>query len=418
MFSGRIAKQILYTGVAMGLLTSCGFMQRNHEQEPSHSWQADKEYYNRGSKEAGLATVAYSQGDFAAAEQHLINALSENPRQPQALLVGALLYEQMGRTNRARQYYEDLIVLNGPETSLLGTQNNIPEKMSEIARKRLRLINVRQSELLIEDQNGTKVFNISETAADKQGKSAMEEALFVKYQNKAADNKAEAQADIKAVEVLFTPQEQNIISRFLILKELAEKDLITKEEFLSRRMTNVGGLLPLTHKPGALGIDNPVPSPDMIIERINVLKEAVESRAITPREFAAERELIIEALLPPTPRQRMKNKAPAKDILTAAKDIRKLEVLYDLNLITSNEKDQEKKAIEKYLGINKKQPAPKATAKPAETKTVTTTVTPAPAQKVSEVIETKVEINEQPAAQTAVENSAPQPLIPDVSSPF
>ena len=64
MFSGRIAKQILYTGVAMGLLTSCGFMQRNHEQEPSHSWQADKEYYNRGSKEAGLATVGQEIGSF------------------------------------------------------------------------------------------------------------------------------------------------------------------------------------------------------------------------------------------------------------------------------------------------------------------------------------------------------------------
>ncbi len=417
MFSRHIAKQILYTGVAMGLLTSCGFWQKNYEQEPNHSWQVDKNYSTKGADEAGLATVAYSQGDFAAAEQHIINSLSENPRQPQALLVGALLYEQLGRTNRARQYYEDLIVLNGPETSLLGTQNNIPEKMSEIAKKRLRLINVRQSELLIEDQNGTKVFNISGPAANKQGKSAMEEALFVKYQVQAADNRAEAQSNLKAAEVLFNPQEQNIISRFLILKELAEKDLITKEEFLSRRQANIGGLLPLTHKPGAVGIDNPVPSPDMIIERINVLKEAVESRAITPREFSAERELIIEALLPPSPRQRMKNKAPAKDILTAAKDIRKLEVLYDLNLITSNEKEQEKKAIEKYLGINKKQPLAQAPAAQTQPQTPAIKKVEATSQKpeATKEIETKVEV-EEVVVETPKE--APKPLIPDVSSPF
>lgn len=117
---------------------------------------------------------------------------------------------------------------------------------------------------------------------------------------------------------MFNDQEQNIISRFLILKELAEKDLVTKEEFLNARNTNIGGLLPLTHTPPAYGVDKSVPSPDLIIERINALKEAVESRAITPREFSAERDVIIEALLPPSPRRRLKPKAPSRDILGAA----------------------------------------------------------------------------------------------------
>lgn len=81
------------------------------------------------------------------------------------------------------------------------------------------------------------------------------------------------------------------------------------------------------------------------MERIKALKEAVASRAITPREFSAERDLIIEAILPPHPRQRLKNKAPSKNILDAAKDIRKLEVLYDLNLITSKEKEKSRKPL-------------------------------------------------------------------------
>lgn len=127
--------------------------------------------------------------------------------------------------------------------------------------------------------------------------------------------------------------------------------MITKDEFLNGRMANIGGLLPLTSTPPAYGIGAPVPSPDLILERINALKEAVEARAITPREFSAERNLIIEAVLPPHPRQRLKPKAPSKNILDAAKDIRKLEVIHDLGLITSKEKEKEQKAIEKYLGI-------------------------------------------------------------------
>lgn len=56
------------------------------------------------------------------------------------------------------------------------------------------------------------------------------------------------------------------------MKELAENDMITKEEFLKARQSNIGGLLPLTNAPAGFTVDKPVPSPDMIIERINALK--------------------------------------------------------------------------------------------------------------------------------------------------
>lgn len=404
MFSSSFAKNLLCTVAAISMLSSCGLIEKKTDTEPSHSWKADKNYNHKGEKEANLATVAFSQGDFKAAEEHIINALANNPRQPQALLVGALLYEQLGRTNRSRQYYEDLILINGDETTILGTNNMKPEKISEIAKKRLRLINVKQSELIIEDKDGAKVFNISEEASQKQGKSAMEEALFLREKKNINNTQAMTEANIKAVEILFTEEEKNVISRFLILKELAENDLITKEEFLKGRMSNVGGILPLSNTPPAYGIDNPVPSPDLIIERINVLKEAVESRAITPREFSAERNLIIEAILPPQPRQRMKPKAPAKDILTAAKDIRKLEVLSDLNLITSKEKAKEQSAIEKRLGISNSAPKVANVAQ-----SVKVQATP----ETKEVVDTKIEIEE---SIQDIENI--QPLVPDVSSPF
>lgn len=413
MFSRTIIKSILFTTVAAGLLSSCALFERSANGEPSHSWKEGKNYYSYGNTEANSATVAYSQGDFKTAETHVINALTNNPKHPQALMVGAMVYEQLARPNRARQYYEDLILVGGDETTILGSKDGKPHKMSEIAQQRLRLINMNQSEMIIEDKDGSKIFNISEEAAQRQGKSALEEALFIREQSRSLNNKAVSEADVKAVEVLFSDGEKNTISRFLILKELAENDMITKEEFLNGRMSNIGGILPLTNTPGAYGLEKSVPSPDLIVERINALKEAVEARAITPREFSAERNLIVEAILPPRPRQRMKPKAPSKDILSAAKDLRKIEVLYDLNLITSKEKEKEQKAIEKSLGMG----APVKPALPAPKIETPATVTPkVKASPVASEAPSMLEVEMQ--AEEIISASEPQPLIPAVSSPF
>lgn len=444
MFAKKITYSFAFLALAGSMLTSCSFVKEHTSPETYNTLT----FSDGGKEEATLATVAYSQGDFPTAEKHILKSLEQNPQQTQALLVGALMSEKTGRLNRARQYYEELIVTNTPETSLLGNDQMLPEKMTDIAKRRLRLLDVKQSQLVIENPDGDKIFNISKEAGQTQRRSAIEEALFRREQQKIAENQPSSAEELKAVEILFNDDEQNIISRFLILKELAEKDLITKQEFLQARMTNVGGLLPLTHKPGAAGIEKSVPSPDVVIERIKVLKDAVESRAITPHEFSAERDLIIEALLPPTPRQRMRPKAPSRDVMGAAKDLRKLEILDELGLITNNEKIKEKAAIERYLGLNRAAPqkaatpAPKKAAaiKPAQPCTLTETVikeqikvapvAPAPAPTsivaapATEISKAEVKVIEKieepklekfPVQETA---NQPVPLLPNVSSPF
>ncbi len=435
MLSGKSVKNTVLGAMLAGLLCSCALSEQGQKPEtPNHSWFKGENYGTEGANDAELATVAYSQGKFEDAENHVIQALRLNPRQPQALMVGALIYEQTGRLNRARQYYEDLIIVGGEETSILGTDDAKPASMAEIARKRLRRLNMMQSEFMIEDKDGAMTFNISQEAAARQGKSAMEEALFVRQQKLIAENKASTDADVKAVEVLFTEGEKNIISRFLILNELAEKDMITKQEFLAGRSANIGGLLPLTHKAPAFGVDKPVPSPDLIIERINSLRDAVEARAITPQEFSAERDVIIEAILPPDPRFRMQNKAPSKDILSAAKDIRKLEVIEELGLITNKEKAAEKKAIEKSLGLSRAEKAAPKAKKPVQTQAPAAAPTPAPETKVQQPEkENKTEETAAPAllvpaatppAQQPVSSPSGatqeeiQVLIPEVTSPF
>ncbi len=393
MLSRNLAK-ILLSATAISLLGACAIIDKKDTAEESN-WFV-RMFEKDGQTYADKATITYSNGQFDKTLEYSTEALKDNPRNQQALLVGALAAEKLGRYNKARQYYEDLIIINGDETSILGSNTGQPQKISEIAKANLRAITIAQSNLTIENRDGTKHFAISEDAGNLQSKATIAEALSKK-------NIPAVRTQPIGVDDIFTPQEQNIVSRFLILKELAEKDFITKDEFLSRRSANIGGLLPLTRQSPGVGIDQPVPSPDLIIERLEILKEGVETRAITPREFSAERDIIIEALMSPSPRQRIKNKAPSKNILDAAKDLRRLEVLCNLNLITDSEKNAEKKAVEKHLGINRNTPKPVVLQTKSEQ-----TPSPAPVQA--------------PTTSSIKEQSQPVSIsdvsIPEVSSPF
>ena len=77
------------------------------------------------------------------------------------------------------------------------------------------------------------------------------------------------------------------------------------------------------------------------------MRDALEIRAITPREHAAEREIILEALLPSNPFYRMDPVPVPRDILEGATALRRVEMLQNLKLITPAEAKKEKAAIEK-----------------------------------------------------------------------
>lgn len=422
MLSRKFTK-ILLSATAMSFLSACAVVDKKDTAEESN-WFV-RLFEKDGQNYAEQATLYYSRGNFAKTLEYTTEALKDNPRNQQALLVGALAAEKLGRYNRARQYYEDLIIINGNETSLLGSSDGQPRKITEIAKDNLRAITIAQNKLTVENRDGSQSFTVSDAAGADISKNTITEALRKKSVPAVRTQPA-------GIDDIFTPEQQNIVSRFLILKELAEKDFITKEEFLSRRQANIGGLLPLTNPAPGTGITDPVPSPDLIIERLNILKEGVATRAITPREFSAERDVIIEALMSPAPRQRIKNKAPAKNILDAAHDLRQLEVLYDLDLITANEKLAEKKAVEKYLGIRRDHPKPVVAAAPQPAAPQPPAPSPAPkaepaattAKDVQTVIAEELAAKTDtaavtPAAAVATELQAVEiPPAPQVSSPF
>lgn len=397
--------KVLLSATAICITASCGIIDKKDTAEESN-WFVSL-FEKDGNAYAEKATLAYSNGDFSKALQYSAEAIKGNPRNEQALLVGALSAEKLGRFNKARQYYEDLIIADGNEKSVLGTPDNQPQKISETAKRNLRAITISQSNLTIENRDGTKHFAVSEESGELQSKTTIANALKKKDIPAVRSNPV-------GIDDIFTPEEQNIVSRFIILKDLAEKDFITKDEFLSRRSANIGGLLPLTRKAPGIGIDQPVPTSDLIIERLNVLKEGVETRAITPREFSAERDIIIEALMSPAPRQRIKNKAPSKNILDAAQDLRKLEILQDLGLITENEKNNEKKAIEKSLGIQEPAPQtiPAVKKQPVVAAAPTKTETSAPEPTIAAASISAI-VKENKTTETV-----PEPEVPDVTSPF
>ena len=102
LFSANFMKKVLYSTVALGMLTGCAVFEKKDTDQESN-WLM-RQFEKDGNKQATLATVAYSHGEFKQALEHVMDSLKDNPRNQQALLVGALASEKLGRTNRARQY--------------------------------------------------------------------------------------------------------------------------------------------------------------------------------------------------------------------------------------------------------------------------------------------------------------------------
>ena len=175
---GRNFTKTLSSAAALSLLAACAVVDKKDTAEESN-WFV-RMFEKDGQNYAEQATLYYSQGNFNKTLEYTTEALKANPRNQQALLVGALAAEKLGRYNKARQYYEDLIIINGSETSLLGSPDGQPRKISEIARNNLRAITIAQNKLTIENRDGSQSFAVSEAVGADISKSTIAEALSKK----------------------------------------------------------------------------------------------------------------------------------------------------------------------------------------------------------------------------------------------
>lgn len=137
----------------------------------------------------------------------------------------------------------------------------------------------------------------------------------------------------------------NIILRFQTLERLFDTGLITRDEYNRRRGVNLGALLRYTAPPPAIDLSRSAPKPEQVVDRLRYLAVAFEEKSISAREQMAERSVILEALLPATPRMKADPPAPITDEMQAAAAVGRLERLAAANVINAKEQAKEREAI-------------------------------------------------------------------------
>ncbi len=146
-----------------------------------------------------------------------------------------------------------------------------------------------------------------------------------------------------------SPEQRNVLRRFEIMQRLLSEGLITQQENDERRNANIGAVLPYTSPAPGTGLTRPVPSPDAISSRLQALKRSLEMRAITPRQHAIERGMILDAILPVRPAARAPAEPFPTNILEAARRVGTLERMRAEGVISQSEFDRERAAIDSYL---------------------------------------------------------------------
>lgn len=282
------------------------------------------------------AILSWSTGHHEDAVHYAQQALANNPDDVYALMIAGLSYERLGYPNQARAMYEHAKSLDNADVGVFGSMRNLPpEELTKTATARLAALNLPQTPLAIIDPNSEEpVFTAAGFPARADG-------------SEKKRNDPQKQEKIKGGLDMLEEGDRNIVLRFLTFMRLYDEKYVTPDEWLARRTANLGGLLPYTLTPAAKGLDLPSPTGDVIVGRLNALREALEMRAITPREHAAEREIILEALLPSNPFYRMAAVPLPRDILEGATALRRIEMLQSIGLISPEEAKKEKEAIEK-----------------------------------------------------------------------
>lgn len=309
--------------------------------------------------ELGIAELA--KGNYVTAEGYFSKALNANPRDIHALLGAGILYQNTGQLVRAREMYEAVLAIRPDESEQFVAWSEIATRpASQIASVNLSLL----------ETGGAANASVSAAPSPAPiGGAPSGDVLLGRSAQQVASAPAPMAATDSGLASLSTPisagsftgADVNVVSRFATLKALRDQGLVTEDEYQQRRRSNVGALLPLTSPPPAAGLDRSVPSTEQISARLQAIGRALEMRAISVSQHAAERSVILDALMSAAPVVVADPAAPPTDLLEAADSVRRLELLRDSGYISAEEYARERQAIEIAV-----QPTP--SAKPAMAK--------------------------------------------------
>lgn len=305
----QLGKLTAILGVTIGLgLSSCMLSPREGSDDLETAMDSEHT--------SDRAMSALTKGDVNTAESYAQTALKRDPKDPYALLVAGLAYEASGRYDLARQYFQ-VIITNRPPVQMA-----VPD-----AKGNMQILPV----IDIAQENQDKIDRITgrnvATSAAQSGKISA----------------------AKAVTMHLTDPEASVMGRFRILRKLLDEELITPDEYIQRRNSNVGAMLPLTGGAPAAGLDRPIPDDNQIADRLRMLKASIESREMQPSEAASERGIILDALLPNKSRVRAVPPPPPSDMLQVADAVGRLERFRAQDLISPDELQKEKSALSQVL---------------------------------------------------------------------
>jgi tetratricopeptide (TPR) repeat protein len=267
------------------------------------------------------ALAALSKGDFAKAEALAGDAIRQNPQDPYAILALAVVYQNTGRQELARQYYEALVSSRAQAVAMVGLGPSAQRRtVADIAAE-----------------------NLAQLKAQGAGSGR-----YVEPPTQAALLSVRPPPSVNPGD-LGVPEDSNVILRFQTLRRLLDEGLITRDEYNQRRGANLGALLRYTAPPPAADLGRPAPAPERVVDRMRFLVAAYEEKSISAREQMAERTAILDALLPVTAIKRADPPAPVTDQLQAAAVSGRLERLRSANVITGEEIVREKDAVSRAV---------------------------------------------------------------------
>ncbi len=324
--------------MAAASVGACG-MTKNSEILKDEFWASSP---MKANTEAELGLAALGMGNYAVAEAHFRKALTAEPKDVHALMGMGILYQNTGQVTKAREMYEAILAIR-PDASqqfvVWNTNNTRP--VSEIASLNLALLE--SSGVAAGAKNGA-----SGSPAGVAGAPTVAAMMGRAAPGAAVDASAPGVPSAPVMSVL-SEGDTNIVTRFRIMRSLRDEGLITGEEYAKRRQANLGALLPLTSPPPAAGLDRPVPSNEQVAGRLRAIGRALEMRAMTVSQHAAERGIILDALMASAPVAVANPGQPPKGLMEAADAVRRLEALQAEGLVSSDEHARERAAIERAL---------------------------------------------------------------------
>ena len=318
-------------GVSEGSLLDMGF------------WDASPLFIDNDQAELGLAEMA--KGNYGPAELLFKNAVRRNDKDVDALLGLGILYQNTGQLTKAREMYEAILAIRPERSVKLAVWTNLsPEPIVDIASVNLALLET--GGVPVGMKKAAAGLAVPTPAGMTPPPAVTQMPAGSARTGRMAPAQPAAPQGASTILPGLSDAADNVVSRFRTLIVLRDQGLITPDEFRTRRQANIGALLPLSSPPPATGLDRPVPATVQVSGRLRAIGRALEMRAVSISQHAAERTMILDALMPAAPVSVVNPGRPPQGLLEAADAVRRLQQLKGEGFINQDEYAKERNAIE------------------------------------------------------------------------